>query len=422
MTPALQYDSTVEIPGRTAREIARFLVQVANSNAQDEHAAQVYRWALEFGHVSSPAYNGLGLVAMQAGRPLTACHRFRQAAQLDPDNPYPLLNLASALTELEKYAAAGSLIDEGIALASSAMPDVLPELLRARCFNRFSRGDWAGGWCDWEYRESRSSIHRKMQEGMPSAKEWDGKDDLSGESILVIGEHGIGDQIMFARYVQTLSAETGAVIYFKPRRELVRLFEAGLHGVRVLPAGNEIPQVNYWIGNISLPQRLGIVDPPPPLDFSHCRRTSAMPRVGICWHGGPILASDSKRSTPLEAWLPLLDTTPGVQFVSLQYGETPDARLEPLGDVADMLATAQRMHNLDLVITVDTSIAHLAGSMGIPTWMLCYRPFEWRWSVKDGVDDKSTPWYPTMRLFRQEVRGLWAPTFEEIRSELAARF
>ena len=139
-----------------------------------------------------------------------------------------------------------------------------------------------------------------------------------------------------------------------------------------------------------------------------------MRRIGICWHGAAGTPVEYKRPTDFGFWHPLLDTE-GVEWQCLQFGERPDLRMQPCPS-GDILDTMNRISGLDLVITADTSIAHLAASMGIQTWMLLYRPAEWRWEL----NGDTTAWYPSMRIFRQERRGEWGPVFDRLAKELRA--
>ena len=199
-------------------------------------------------------------------------------------------------------------------------------------------------------------------------------------------------------------------VVFVTRPELRRWNFGPEEWLTVIAGGENIPAFDFWIGLESLPLVTGT---PEPFPMGASRNAVNVKRVGICWHGDPVVRVDQKRSTAFGMWLPLLQM-PGLNFRSLQYGECPDPRMEPLGPVTDIADTGHRMEDLDLVITVDTAIGHLAGAMGVPVWTLNYRPPEWRW----GLAGESTAWYGSMRIFRQERRGEWGAVFERLQAEL----
>lgn len=271
-------------------------------------------------------------------------------------------------------------------------------------------GFWKRAWQDWEYRDVRQRLLVRLAQW----PEWKG-DRIAGSTLLVAGELGIGDQIMFSRWLGKAALASGArKIVFEARRELQRWsFEAAFgfgEWLTVVAGGEKLPPFDFWIGLESLPLITGTPDPFP---AGTMRQATNVKRVGVCWHGDARIRVDAKRSTDFRMWLPLLEVT-DLYFRSLQHGECPDPRMEPLGEVADIADTSRRIMDLDLVITVDTAIGHLAGTMGLPVWVLSYRPPEWRW----GLDGERATWYPSMRLFRQERRGEWGPVFERVKAEL----
>lgn len=275
-----------------------------------------------------------------------------------------------------------------------------------RFIYRALHGDWKRAWQDWEYRDSRQPLLARFS----LWPEWTG-DPIPGKTLLVLGEHGIGDQIMFSRWLsKALIAASAQRVVFVTRPELRRWNFGPEEWLTVIAGEENIPAFDFWIGLESLPLVTGWHEPFP---AGASRNALNVKRVGICWHGDPRVRVDQKRSTTFGMWLPLLQM-PGLSFRSLQYNDCPDPRMEPLGPVTDIADTGCRMEDLDLVITVDTAIGHLAGAMGIPVWTLNYRPPEWRW----GLAGESTDWYQSMRLFRQERRGEWGAVFERVQAEL----
>ena len=419
-------------------DIATFLTTLGINGPQKGNAKQLYDWALHLCPNHAGAITGLANMAAEAKQFDEADRLFKRAFKLAPSDPDAMVNMSAisqrcgrleesleladkalamepesiralrqkvaTLRDLESYAESQEVIAAGLKVAPGDLT-----LTQWRAFNHFQVGEWQQGWASWEMRESRTTFIMALQP--PAPPEWNGCDP-KGKRILVISEHGIGDKIMFARWVPLL-VERGAIVTVGTPPGLTRLFQMALPECKV--DTNPPPYAfDYWVGMISLPLRLGVPDPPPPLDMPIIRLSEwrqAPLRVGICWHGADTTPVETRRPRDLELWRPLLFANRQfAQFRSLQLGEQGFPELEPLGPVSDLYDTAIKMADLDLVITADVSICHLAASMSIPTWMLLYRPPEWRW----GVGGETTPWYPTMRIFSQEKRGEWAPVFARV--------
>lgn len=293
-------------------------------------------------------------------------------------------------------------------------------------------GDFAAGWQGYEWRWRTGDVAtRALTQPL-----WRGDADLAGKSILVHAEQGLGDTLHFARYVPLL-ARRGARVLLEAQAPLLPLL-ASLDGLSGLfAAGERLPDFDCQVPLLSLPGAFAttldsipreIPYLAPPSDRVARWRTVLSPLpaplIGIAWAGSSTNRNDRNRSLPLERLLPLLDL-PGARFVSLQKELRPgDAALldahpavirlgERLEDFADTAAVASL---LDLVITVDTSIAHLAGALGRPVWIMLPFAAEWRWLR--GRDD--SPWYRTARLFRQPRPGDWAGIVARLR-EAATR-
>lgn len=349
------------------------------------------------------------------------CHL--RAQRLRPEDPSVYVNLARALVE-------EGMLDEALACVGEALR-LDPENARAHAVRAqvlLLGGNLAEGFAEYEWRW-RLEPHRRRSFPQPL---WDGS-PLEGRRILLYAEQGLGDTIQFLRYAPLVAARGGRVLVEcqRPLCELAMTVE----GVeQVVAAGEPLPEFDVQAPLLSLPRILGtslenIPGRIPYLAAPQCADRRVLPgeyslKVGLAWAGSPGHANDRRRSLELARFAPL-GQIEGVRFVSLQYGagaeqaEHPPAglRLErlppPWNELPWLAAIVER---LDLVITVDTMYAHLAGALGRPVWVLLPFAPDWRWML--GRED--SPWYPTMRLFRQPSRGAWAAVVERVRSELEA--
>ena len=262
-------------------------------------------------------------------------------------------------------------------------------------------GRYAEGWALYE---SRLDPAARPALSFP---EWQGE-DLAGRRLIVWYEQGLGDQIFFARFVAPLKAQ-GAEVSLVCAPELVRLFDP--LGVTLIPAVGQarIPRHDYWVMAGSLPARLGF-DPTteafqPFLAAPPARAGTA--GTGVVWRGNPKYAYDAQRSLDETTGRSLLEALPGA--VSLAPEDT---------GAQDFADTAALVAGLDQVVCVDTAVAHLAASMGKPTWVLLSSiSTDWRW----GQEANTTPWYPTVRLFSQPSPGDWGKVLEAVVDHLGSR-
>ena len=260
---------------------------------------------------------------------------------------------------------------------------------------------------------------------------------LSGKQVLLTAEQGQGDTLQFVRYARLLS-ERGARVQLEVQAPLVALLSAmpGIAGV--IAQGSPLPTVDYTCPMMSLPLAFGttlesIPGAVPYLTVPEAARAAWRGRlggaagrgIGLCWSGNPGFSADQFRSIPLAMFTPLLaDPALVVHLVQTDIREGDDAVVaghpglvdlrRELGDFAD---TAAVIEQLDLVITVDTAVAHLAGALGRPVWILLPYGADWRWLQ----DRNDSPWYPTARLFRQSVMGDWQPVLDAVRAALGGR-
>jgi hypothetical protein len=293
-------------------------------------------------------------------------------------------------------------------------------------------GDYARGWPLLEFRWLHPDLIGKR--AFYDRPVWTGQ-DLAGRTVLVQVEQGIGDVVMFARYLPWLKA-LGARVLLLPRVDMATLARR-LPGVdAVLADGAPVPPFDYVVHLMSLPARFGstldtvpstvpYLTPDPALASEWRARVGddAAPRVGLVWAGRATQSHNALRSIPLASLRPLL-STPGVRFFSLQKGEAEaelatlpaGAAIEPLGArfgaLDDLVAAIDAM---DLVVSVCTGPAHIAGAMGKPVWTLVAEPPDLRWLTSR----EDSPWYPTMRLFRQRTPGRWDDVIARVARELA---
>ena len=351
--------------------------------------------------------NHIGTVHCDAGRWEPARGAFEAALAQRPDFGDAVNNLGTVQEELGDRDAAMAHYRRAATLSTSVSPPwnvALMDLLR---------GDYAAGWPGYEHRWKQPlqrAVHRNFAQPM-----WDGS-PLAGRRLLLHAEQGLGDAIQFARYAPLA---TGGRVFVECHPPLVKLFRS-LAGVDcVVPRGGPLPPFDVHCPFMSLPMVFGTtlatvpaavpyLRPPPAAVNRWRHRLAAGPpgrRIGLVWAGDPKHQKDRARSIPLTALAPLADV-PGVRFYSLRVGGSADGF--PLTDwtaeLHDFADTAGLVAGLDLVITVDTSVAHLAGALGKPTWVLIAFAPDWRWLL----DRDDSPWYPTVRLFRQPAPGDWA--------------
>jgi Flp pilus assembly protein TadD len=426
-----------------------------------EEAVVCYREAIRLRPDYAEALNNLGLALTELGRPGEAAVLLRQAARLRADFVEGHNNLGLALADLGRFDEAishyeqalrlkpdyadahanlaGVYMNQGRLEESIASYDhalrLQPNSASAHCNRALAlllAGDYERGWPKYEWRWKR-----KAAKPRPFRQpQWDGS-PLEGRTILLWCEQGLGDAIQFVRYAQSVKQRGGRVVLECPSI-LLRLF-ANIPGVDQLVAeGAELPAFDVQAPLMSLPAILGTTlaivssDVPyltadPELVEQWRSRLEALPgfKVGISWRGNPHHKWDRHRSIPLAKFAPLA-SVPGVRLISLQKGpgtEQVKAFMKhyPISEFGDELDatgafpdTSAIVRCLDLVITTDTAIAHLAGALGAPVWLALSTVVDCRW----GLDREDTPWYPTMRLFRQRTLGDWDFLFERMAVQL----
>lgn len=370
------------------------------------------------------AMNNLGNALRSAGSWVEAERCYRRALALRPDSADTWCNLGNALRDGRRY-------DEALACYARAL-DLNPGFAEVH-FNRawilLLREKFEEGWQEYEWRLRQAAwvagAHGRI--GLP---EWHGA-PFPGRRLLVYDEQGFGDAIQFARYLPLVKALGGSVI-FETRPELLPLFRT-LKGVDRLVARRSITrpavEADAYVALLSLPRLFGTGTPTVPwcgpyLKADPSRRERwgtrlGVPafRIGIAWSGSRV---DPLRACP-PASFAFLGRFPGIRLYSIQKDVPPaDREKAPPGIVRlggefnDFADTAAVIDHLDLVISVDTAVAHLSGAMGKPTWLLLPYTADWRWLE----DREDTPWYPAMRLFRQKKWGDWQDVFERVATGL----
>jgi len=322
-------------------------------------------------------------------------HLYDRAVQLAPDDPDVHHNRGGFFKLLGRLEEAEASLREALRLRPAA-----PKIRHALGIVLLSQGRYAEG---WPYYDAR---HEIPELGLPkpavSYPEWRGE-DLSGKKLLIWGEQGLGDQVMFARFAPLLQAQ-GAVVTLFCHPALSRLFD-GL-GVRIVPMSGQVdfPEPDYMVMSGSVAGRAGVS--PSTLPRAPYLRGTVAPRggIGVVSRGNPKHANDRNRSLP-DAAAARLMTLPGAVNLLPEHTGAKD-----LQDTADIIA------GLDLVITVDTSAAHVAGAMGKPVWILLPTLMnDWRWM--EGRDDSD--WYPSARLYRQVEPGDWDSVLDRVERDLS---
>jgi tetratricopeptide (TPR) repeat protein len=380
------------------------------------------------------AHHRLGMIRAELGDIDAAIEDVSQAVALDPIPALGWANLGMLLKVQGRFDAALDAYDEALRRA--------PQNARIRV-NRvvalLHAGRFTEAWQDHEWRAALS-----QRPGLPASTllpPLAGGPDLDGRTILLLHEAGFGDTLHFCRYVKLLAARGARIVLVAPR-ELQRLLSALPGVVEMVPTGATLPDYDWHCPMTSLPRVCGTtlgtipaevpyLTADPALTAAWAARLPCAPglRVGLVWAGQArpwlpgFATSDARRSTTLAQFAPF-GAVEGVQFISLQAG-TPGAEArqpppglalhDPMPSVADFADTAAIVANLNLVISVDTSVVHLAGALGKPVFLLDRYDNCWRWL--SGRSD--SPWYPTLRIFRQTRIWDWGPVMQRAAAALA---
>ena len=352
----------------------------------------------------------------------------REAVRLEPKTARFRNGLSQVHFDRGEYDAGyGAIMD-----ALACDPE-FPEAHLGLAHALLASGNWRAGWAEYEWR-FRSKLYAKAL-ARPNRPMWSGA-PLPGRALAVSADQGFGDSFQFARYLPMAAARCASLtVVCRPAqvpllsrvpgvaRCVTDLRDVGEHAAFCWMAS--LPYV-FGTEPDSVPGTIPYLQPQPHRtafwrDRLHRVVGSEFVRVGLAWAGNPDNTADWRRSLAL-ADLEDLATIPGIQLVSVQkpVSESDRRAFAAWGltdfsdDLTDFGETAALLANLDLVVTVDTAVAHLAGAMGIPVWTLIYEPCDWRWMTQR----EDSPWYPTMRLFRQPRAGEWGPPLRRLAAAL----
>jgi tetratricopeptide (TPR) repeat protein len=429
-----------------------------------DEALADYDRALAIDPENIATLNNRGNVLLSLRRTSEALECYDRAVANQPDHPQSCNNRGAVLGRLGQYDEAFTCFDRALTLDPNLSPALvnrgttliavnrLPEAIAAfdaalaiepdsvdahwnRSVAQLASGDMRQGWVGYEYR-CRKKEFVKHKRGFPLPL-WLGDRALRGRTILLHAEQGLGDTIQFARYVP-LVARLGAQVILEVPSSLKPLLTSLQGAPAVIARGRPLPTFDMYCPLMSLPLGFGTELASIPVEIPYIRagterieqwreRLSATrsPRIGLVWAGSDGYANNHNRSIPLQQFSAIFGVS-GPSFLSLQKQASENERKalanagvidlgEELGDFAD---TAAVISLLDLVISVDTSVVHLAGAMGQTVWTLLPFAPDFRWLL----EREDSPWYPTMRLFRQPQFRDWGSVLAQVRSELRRRF
>jgi tetratricopeptide (TPR) repeat protein len=354
---------------------------------------------------------------------------YTQAIELDEGCTEAHGNLGVALTELRRLEAALASYDRAIALRPDYAEAYLNRGMALLLLGRFARG-----WKDYEWRRQRTGRHAAAARRDFAAPMWLGEEPIAGKRILLWWEQGLGDTLHFCRYARLLG-DRGARVILEVQPQLAELLE-GLSGVEHLASSGEtLPPFDFHCPLMSLPMAFGTTAEDIPFSEGYIENDAAtvdrwravigessVPRIGLAWSGSEDNRNDRRRSISLAELLQFLP--PEFQYVSLQKdvreGDRPALVARPdIRDLGvDFRNTAAVAECLDLVISVDTSVAHLSAAIGKETWIPLSFNADWRWLL----EREDSPWYRAVRLYRQETAGDWRGALSRLRADLYRRF
>jgi Tfp pilus assembly protein PilF len=414
-------------PNDAEAHVAYGVALAAQSDVDFEAANSAFNAALRLDARSAAAYANLGVVQHRLGNDLRAVRYLRRALAIDGDMLDPLWTLSAIYVSRGKPDAGEELLRRAVA----SDPDNTETHARlAVCL--LAREQYEEGWNEYENRVQVA----QFAEPKLGAPKWRGEPNPAG-TLFVYAEQALGDNIQFVRYLHMAKGRWQGRIIYCPYEALAPLFQASGLPAEIVPwrRGAALPaeRCDAFISLMSLPWlfRTDRDTIPANVPYLHAPEDSVARwrerldagselRVGLVWSGRRADYMQSRRSCNLDQLAPLAGIS-GVRFYSLQFGTEAKQLKDPpegleivdLGE-PDWLETAAIMRNLDLLISIDTATAHLAGALGLAVWNVVPYGADWRWQM----DREDSPWYPTMRLFRQPKFGAWNPAWERVAAEL----
>ena len=402
-----------------------------------EEALASFDRALALNPAVAQALNNRGVELGHLARPAEALADFTAAVLHQPDYTDAYANAANTLMGLARF---GEALDH-VARALAIDPEHAPSLW-SKALIKLAQGEFEEGWPLYEAR-LRVTYLRPYQQRSFAVPRWSGSEPLAGKTILIHAEQGLGDTLQFCRYIPLLEARGAQVVFEVPAALMKLMRSLAMRGV-LLAAGEPLPPHDCHCPLLSLPLAFRtaldtipggvpyVAAAPQARDEWRARlRTLSGLKIGLNWQGH--VGSEKQpwirgRSFALGSAAPLARLA-GVSLVSLQKGPAAEQRirvefggaLAQLTDPLDtgpeaIVETAALMQALDLVVTSDTSVAHLAGALGVPVWVVLQAVPDWRWMLERA----DSPWYPSMRLYRQRIAGDWGEVFERLTADLEA--
>jgi tetratricopeptide (TPR) repeat protein len=403
--------------GNVLRELQRF-----------DEAVASYTNAIRIRPDFALAYSNRGSALREQGDLGAALESYDRAVALKSDYATAYCNRGVVLSDLRLLDRALASYDAAIAIARDyADAHYFKGLLQ------LLRADYRQGWAEHEWRwKSGYGSFSQQRRDFPQPL-WLGQAPVAGKTVLLYAEQGLGDILQFCRYA-SLVAQRGARVILEVPQSLVGLL-AGLEGVaRIVPYGAPLPAFDYQCPLMSLPLAFNTAVDTIPAPRGYLKSDSAKvarwrqklgekraPRIGLSWTGNPLNPHNRERRIPLEVLIRGLPA--GFQYVSLQKELTDADRrtlqvnphiLEFSAELQDFTDTAALCECVDLVISICTSVAHLSGALGRPTWVLLAFAADWRWLL----DRADSPWYPTAKLYRQSRAGDWPEVLEKVAADL----
>ena len=406
-----------------------------------DKAVECYQSALKLLPDSAPTHNNLGNVFRELNDLNKAIHHLEEAIRLNPLYAEAFSNLGWTLYRTHEF-------DRAIGCFQKAV--MLNPNLDAARFNlslcQLILGDYLNGWKNYEYRTNQPSYINSNNQ--LSSKQWSGSESLEGKTIYIYAEQGFGDTIQFCRYLELLE-QKGARVIFKPQAPLLRLLK-NVRGVSsfVIP-GQPIPPHDFHSPLMSLPLALKttpqnipnkipylVAEKEKQSYWSSKLHLITKPKIGLVWSGGfrpdqPEIWGVNKRRNIELTQISKIQSN-NFHFVSLQKGTESENELKEKqvelwpsenfsnfnDELVDFSDTAALIMQLDLIISVDTSTAHLAAALGKPVWILNRFDSCWRW----GIGDVKSAWYPNIKLYRQTKDGDWSHLIEKVKADLGTSF